>query len=882
MFKKILKIVFKLSLIGAVIGALGIMGLYLYIKPSLPEVETLREVKLQQPMRVLSSDGKLITQFGEKRRIPVTYDEIPQQMVHALISSEDDRFFQHPGVDWRGIARAVWVLSTTGEKKVGGSTITMQVAREFFLSRKKNYMRKVREIFLALKMEKELSKEEILTLYANKTFLGQRAYGVAAAARVYYGKTLSELSLAEIAIISGIPQAPSRLNPVSNPDQAKKRRAYVLRRMLEQDYITQEQHDQANLEPIETYVHRAEIEVEAPYIAELVRDDALELFGEAIYSDGYQIFTTVKSNLQNHANLSLRKALHEYDERHGFRRIGGQIDIPENTDDFLETDWRKLFKDYPDLGLMHTMLITSISNEAADLVDRSGQKHTLTTAGIEWAKAYVNRDRTERKVPKLSDLFKAGDIIYVIKALDKNDQEIWRLAQSPEPEAALISLHPDTGAIIAMSSGYDFVKSKFNRVTQAQRQPGSSFKPFVYSAALENGFHASSLFNDAPIVFEDDQLETTWRPQNSSQKFYGPTRMREALVKSRNLVSIRILQEVGIRNTVNYLTRFAFPEEQMDKDLSLALGSAAMSPLQMARAYAAIANGGFLIDPYYIERIEDAQGNVVFQAEAKPLCHACPYQAENLPEILMSSDSELNIQTDITESKTILSKKTKIAKNEKIQTKVTDRAPRIISPENAFIIQSMMREVVRRGTATKAQVLKRNDLAGKTGTTNDQRDAWFSGFVPELVTISWVGFDDMQQLGRREYGAVAALPMWIDFMRVALNDIPVTDYTNIDPPNNIVKAEINPESGLLIRLSSDLPVNVDNISDILNNDINNENLLEAINYSGPTMEEYYFTNNLPEVEKEKIEDIFFFEGETVMTTTEEGEESLETEEESLF
>jgi len=720
-----------------------------------------------------------------------------------------------------------------------------------------------------------------------KTFLGQRAYGVAAAARVYYGKTLQELTLAEIAIISGIPQAPSRLNPVSNPESAQKRRAYVLRRMLEQNYITQAEHDEANAEPIETFVHRAEIEVEAPHIAELVRDDALELFGEAIYSDGYQIFTTVKGDLQNHANLSLRKALHEYDERHGFRRVGGQIDIPENVSELSETDWRKLFKDYPDLGLMHTMLILEVEEKQAKMIDRTGQTHKLTQAGIEWAKAFINRDRTERKTAKLNEFLKAGDIVYTIDAVDKDKQPIWRLAQSPEPEGALISVHPETGAIIAMSSGYDFVKSKFNRVTQAQRQPGSSFKPFVYSAALENGFHASSLFNDAPIVFEDNKLETTWRPQNSSQKFYGLTRMREALVKSRNLVSIRILQEVGIKSTVNYLTRFGFPEAQMDKDLSLALGSAAMSPLQMARGYAAIANGGFLVEPYYIERIEDSQGNIVYQAEPKPICRECQYQADNLPEVAINDDNITTIgdvETIEVEPVNLEPKKpiTRKKQNIKRQTKVKDRAPRVMTPENSFIIQSMMREVVRRGTATKAQALKRSDLAGKTGTTNDQRDAWFSGFVPGLVTVSWVGFDDMQQLGRREYGAVAALPMWIEFMRVALADIPEIDFNNVELPQGIVKAEINPESGNLIRLKQDQDAVNNTLSNtqddpILQNEFNN-----SINYSGPLMEEIYFANNLPEFEKEQIEDIFFFEGDTVINTTEEGTETVETEEESLF
>jgi len=854
MLKSISKLLLKLFIIGAIIGTLLTIGLYIYVKPSLPDVQTLREVKLQQPMRVFSNDGKLITQFGEKRRIPVTYDQMPEQLVHALISSEDDRFFKHKGVDPRGIARAVWVLTTTGEKRVGGSTITMQVAREFFLSRKKDYMRKVREIFLSLKIEKELSKEEILALYANKTFLGQRAYGVAAAARVYYGKTIDELTLAEIATIAGIPQAPSRLNPVSNPESAKKRRAYVLRRMLEQGYISQQEHDAANAEPIETYVHKAEIEVEAPHIAELVRDDALERFGEAIYSDGYQIFTTVKSNLQNQANQSLRKALHDYDERHGFRRVGGQIDLPEDTTTMAETDWRKLFSEYPDLGMMNTMLVLSVEENQAQLVDRGGNTHTLDAKGIEWAKAFINRDRVDRKVAKMNELLNAGDVVYVTESTDKDGNISWRLAQSPEPEGALISLHPQTGAIIAMSGGYDFVKSKFNRVTQAQRQPGSSFKPFIYSAALEHGFHASSLFNDAPVVFDDDALENTWRPQNSSQKFYGPTRMREALVKSRNLVSIRILREVGIKPTVEHLTKFSFPEEQIDKDLSLALGSAAMSPLQMARGYAVFANGGYLVEPYYIERIEDAKGKGVYQAEQKPFCTECV-----LPDPYLEPEK---------------TRKAKASKVKPMPPKddiaVTDSqfVPKVIRAENAFIVQSMMREVVRRGTATRANVLKRPDLAGKTGTTNDQRDAWFAGFVPSMVTVSWIGFDDMQKLGNREYGAVAALPMWIDYMGVALKDIPITDFAKTPLPSGVVKVNINPETGLLVGSFDD---------------VENTETSSVPSFIGDSMEELFFASNLPDMQEEEIEDVFFFEGASTTTVTnEEGEETVEVEEESLF
>ncbi|MBT8142921.1 MAG: penicillin-binding protein 1A [Gammaproteobacteria bacterium] len=839
MKKRLFKILFSLILIGTLFGIVTIVGLYLYVKPSLPDVQSLREVKLQQPMRVLTRDGKLITQFGEKRRIPISYDEVPTQMVHAFVASEDDRFFAHPGVDYRGILRAVWVLTTTGEKRVGGSTITMQVAREFYLSRKKDYMRKIREIFLALKIEQEMSKDEILTLFMNKTFLGQRAYGVAAAARVYYGKTPQELSLDEIATIAGIPQAPSRLNPVSNPEAAKNRRAYVLRRMLEQDYISQAEHDEANLAPIETYVHSAEIEVEAPYIAEMVRNQALELYGDAIYSDGYQIVTTLNSSLQNQANQVLRKALHEYDERHGFRRLAGQLNLPTDIESMQSNDWRKLLEDFPDIGMLKGMLVLSIEDNVAELVDINGERHQLTQAAIEWAKPKINRDRVGEEPKALSELMNPGAVIYVRDYLnDKGENEL-RLAQSPEPEGALIALDPKDGAIISLVGGYDFVKSKFNRVTQAQRQPGSSFKPFVYSAALEHGFNPASIFNDAPVVFEDDELESTWRPQNSSQKFYGPTRMREALTKSRNLVSIRILREMGIQPTVDYLTRFGFPAENISKDLSLALGSAAMSPLQMAQAYAIFANGGFKVEPYFIDHIEDSKGERVYEAAAKVACPKCPVNLQTLDtedgsKLVFVPENLEDDQNDVT-----------------VEDTESAYAPRVVDPRNVYIIQSMMRDVVRRGTATKAQALKRSDLAGKTGTTNDQRDAWFAGFVPSLVTISWVGFDDMQKLGNREFGAIAALPMWIDFMRVALEDIPVSSFDDL--PNGMVQVEINPETGL--RLTDE-------------------------NADG--MEEIFFADNVPDIQEESIADIFFFEGEETIVVDEEGEETVELEEESLF
>jgi len=608
--------------------------------------------------------------------------------------------------------------------------------------------------------------------------------------------------------------------------------------MLEQEYITQAQHDEANLAEIETFVHSAEIEVEAPYVAEMVRNQALELYGEAIYSDGFQIVTSLDSTLQNTGNQALRNALHEYDERHGFRRLAGQLNLPSDIDSMSENDWRKLLADYPDIGLLKGMLVLSIENNVAELVDINGQRHQINQAAIQWAKPKININRVGAEPKELSELLNPGAVIYVREVKNAKDEIELRLAQSPEPDAALVSLDPNDGAILALIGGYDFVKSKFNRVTQAQRQPGSSFKPFIYSAALEHGFTPASIFNDAPVVFEDKDLESTWRPQNSSQKFYGPTRMREALTKSRNLVSIRILREMGILPTVEYLTRFGFPAENISKDLSLALGSAAMSPMQMAKAYAIFANGGFKVEPYFIDYIEDSKGNRVYDANPKTACAKCPIKFK---EVKIPIDKKIKTTSKITTSKKVL---------DITEDPNSEYATRVISPENTYIIQSMMRDVVRRGTATKAQELKRQDLAGKTGTTNDQRDAWFAGFVPSLVTISWVGYDDMQKLGAREFGGVAALPMWIEYMRTALKDTPQANYDEL--PLSIIEANINPETGLLLAEDDE---------------------------SG--IKEFFFSNNLPELQAESNTDILFFETEETILVGEDGEEIIE-QEDSLF
>lgn len=742
---------------------------YFYLAPELPSVDSLRQVQLQVPLRVYSNNGLLMAEYGEKRRSPITYSETPPQVVHAFLAAEDDRFFSHPGVDYQGLIRAAVHLVRTGDKGQGGSTITMQVARNFFLSSEKTYIRKLNEIFLALKIERELSKQEILELYLNKIYLGNRAYGVKAASQVYYGRPLSELTLAQTAMIAGLPKAPSRYNPIANPTRALARRNYVLGRMRELDYINQEDYEQALAEPVSARFHGQMVEVHAPYVAEMARAAMVERYGPEAYTEGYRVFTTVDEQLQQAANQALRAGLLDYDRRHGYRGPERQVELEEYSD----TEARdRLLEEIGSVGGLRPALVLSVEDRQAVAYVGDGRQVTLAWEALEWARAHIDENRRGPKPEKAADVLKPGDVIRVMQDGDGN----WQLSPVPDVAGALVALDPDNGAIRALVGGFDFYESKFNRVTQAQRQPGSNFKPFVYSAALEFGFTPASLINDAPVVFEDPSLEATWRPENYSGRFYGPTRLREALVHSRNLVSIRLLRAIGIERAIDYITRFGFDPGQLPRNLSLALGSASVTPLQLAAGYATLANGGYRVEPHFIVRIEGDAGNTLYEANPPTVCPDCPTAAE------------------AEQSKAEEPKDGRAAAGDQSGKTQPVAAQRVLSAQNVYLMQSMMRDVIRRGTGRRALQLGRGDLAGKTGTTNEQHDAWFSGFNSKLVATAWVGFDQLQPLGRRETGGHAALPVWIDFMKVALKDMP---ESTMPEPEGLVTVRIDPQTGLL-------------------------------------------------------------------------------------
>ena len=759
-----LRFIFNLILLFFVLGIISTVGLAWYIVPQLPDIETLRDIKMQVPLRVYSADYSLISEFGEQRRIPVSLNDIPDTMIKAILAAEDDRFYQHPGVDWQGILRAAIQLIKTGEKTQGGSTITMQVARNFFLSREKTYLRKINEIFLALKIEKELSKNDILELYINKIYLGQRAYGIAAAAQVYYGLDVNQLSLPQIAMLAGLPKAPSTTNPISNPDRALKRRNYVLLRMLEEGFINKEEYDSSLSAPITASLHSPDIELEAPYVAEMVRQDILERYGDEAYISGMRVITTLKDRNQLAANNALRKGLLEYDERHGFHGAEHHYNISSNM---TETDWSQLLDSFPVIGHLYPALVVGVQNKSVTAYLVNIGLITIDWSGLSWARPYIN-ENVRGPAPKTADeILKIGDVIRLAEDIEGQ----WKLVQIPDVEGAVVSMRPSDGATLALVGGFDFLRSKFNRVTQAFRQPGSGFKPYIYSAALEAGYTAASLINDAPVVFEDPGIEDVWRPENYSRKTYGPTRLREALTHSRNLVSIRLLHSIGIPFALDYIAKFGFDIERLPKNLSLALGSGAISPWEQARGYCVFANGGYLVDPYIIDRIENEDGELLFKTNPVVVCHDC---ANNY---IPSNNTELPVNNTATVDQARYAKQ-------------------VVDPENIWIMNSITRDVIQHGTGRGALVLKRKDLSGKTGTTNDQRDAWFNGFNSDIVAIAWVGFDKFQPLGRVETGARAALPIWVEYMKTALEGTP--EHIMEKPPG-LVFARIDPDTGKLAK-----------------------------------------------------------------------------------
>lgn len=730
----------------------GLVAGYFYLSSQLPSIETLRDVRYQQPLRVLTADGALIGEFGDYRRRPLPYHEVPELMKAAFLAAEDERFFSHPGVDWQGIARAVLHLARHREIGPGGSTITMQTARNFFLSREQTYLRKINEILLSLKIERELTKDQILELYLNKIFLGQRAYGVGAASAIYYGRPPHELTVAETAMIAGLPKAPSLINPVRSPERALQRRAYVLRRMFETGAIDEATFREALAAPITAEIRRPTLRVDAPYVAEMARAHAVALFGEReAYTGGYRVYTTVEAEMQAAAAEAIVEHLLAYDRRHGYRGpLARHASLPDNDADRLA-----LIAEHRRISSLQPALVVDVDDDAgvATVLLGDGMTGELRFADTSWARPLLPGGGLGPVPGRIGAVLAVGDVIHV----HPSDAGHWLLGQVPESQSALVALSPADGRLLALVGGFDFANGQFNRAIQAMRQPGSAFKPFIFSAALESGFTTATIVNDAPVVFDDPALETVWRPENYSGRFYGPTRLREALAQSRNLVAIRVLRDIGVRETVTFLSRFGWSADRLPANLSLALGSGEVTPLELAAGYAVFANGGYRVDPWVVSHIENDRGETVFRWIPDRVCDApCdPNDADGgsaLP------------------------------------------AERVLPADNAFLVDSMLQEVMRTGTGRRAQSLQRRDLAGKTGTTNELNDAWFAGYNADVVAAVWVGFDQPRSLGRGETGSSTALPVWIDFMAAALRDRP---ESTLPRPPGLVTARIDPGSGLL-------------------------------------------------------------------------------------
>jgi len=773
--------------------------LYLYLSPKLPSVEELKEIELQIPLRIYSQDLKVIAEFGEKKRSPVSFDEIPQPMIDAFLAAEDDGFFEHSGIAVTGLLRAASELITTGRIRSGGSTITMQVARNFFLSNRQEFTRKFNEILLAFKIEEGLTKQEILSLYTNKIYFGNRAYGIGAAANVYYGKKLNQLTLAQSAMIAGLPKAPSAYNPIANPERALVRRNWILRRMLSLDNITEEQYQAALQEPDQASYHGSISELSAAYVAEMVRQQVVDKFGLKAYTEGYSAITTVDSIMQKQGVEALQSGILAYDQRHGYRG-------PEKSA-VAQEEWAELLSKTTTFGILEPVIVSAVADDHLTLLNRDGEFEALNWLdGLKDLRLYKTVNARSAPISSATELFSPGDLIRIVRRVDNSPT----LAQMPEVQAALVALNPEDGAIRTLVGGFDFRSSRFNRVTQALRQPGSNFKPFIYATALNSGFTPASIINDAPVVFNDKNLEDMWRPENDGGKFYGPTRLREALYRSRNMVSIRLLRRMGIDRTLEGLQAFGFDTGDMPLDLSLALGSHALTPLKVASAYNILANGGYSVSPYLLDTVIDRDGNIIYEATPKTVCNICDVESDERRENLSATDitaysANVNaVDLQLEELLNSLANES-IAEEERqslevikraLQQRPTDivkpSADRVINKQTAFLIDSMLKDVILRGTGVKAKVLKRTDLAGKTGTTNGPRDAWFSGYSPHLTVTTWVGFDNNAKIGRNEYGGSAALPIWIDFARPALEGKPNIERPQ---PDGIVMVKIDAKTG---------------------------------------------------------------------------------------
>ena len=807
-FRRLLRWALIASLAAIVLGGLALATLYFVVSSKLPDVQSLRHMEMQEPMYVYASDGRLMALFGETRRYPVDIEDVPKRVKQAFLATEDARFYEHHGVDYKGVARAVWLLATTNDKRVpGGSTITQQVARQIFLSSEYSYSRKLAEMLLAMKMERELTKDEIFELYLNKSFFGNRAYGVGAAAEFYYGKTLDQLDLDEMASLASIPKFPSSGNPLSNPERARERRDnYVLSRMAELGFISEAEAAQARAVPMHASPHERPIEVHAPYVAEMVRQEMLARYGGDVLTKGYHVTTTIDPTLQAAADKAIRDGLEIYDHRHGWNKVEQHFDLADDED--AATASARLRRIPAQAGLIPAVVMRS-GDGSIDVVLADGSTLTLDASASRWT------GRAPSALAKRGDLVRVRRIETPVKkkagepakdtpagdskVADATDADAgtatvpakvtWQLDQLPRAQSALVSLNPENGALLALSGGFSFAGSKFNRATQARRQPGSSFKPFLYAAAFERGYNPASIVLDAPVVFRM-RGGKVWRPQNDSGNFAGPMRLREALVQSRNLVSVRLLDAIGVDYARRYISHFGIDEALLPPNLSMSLGTASLPPMDIARGYSVFANGGFRITPWFIDEVRDRDNKVIFKEKPATACRHCAAVGGSQSVVVSNVVDGFNLgPAQSAPAKPAPKADDAPAPAEKPAAPPADAvlAPRAIDPRVAYQVVSMMRDVVQRGTGTAAKVLGREDVAGKTGSTNDYRDAWFSGLGGDVVTTVWVGRDDFRSLGYREYGGRAALPIWIDYMRVALKDRPVMPN---DPPDGMVKVSV--------------------------------------------------------------------------------------------
>ncbi|WP_352336852.1 transglycosylase domain-containing protein [Psychrobacter sp. 16-MNA-CIBAN-0192] len=769
-----------LAVILALAVPIGFYGMAMYLSPTLPSIQEIKTASLEMPLQIYSSDDKLIGQYGNRLSLPVSFEQIPEDLTHAFLAAEDSSFFQHSGISIKGLGRAVTEVVTDDEGQTGGSTITMQVAKNYFLSSERTLNRKLTELFVARKMEDELSKNEILTLYVNKIYLGEGAYGIRAAAKKYYSKSLDRLSIAEMAMLAGLPKAPSKYNPVANPSRALTRRNWIIGRMHELGYITQAQHDTAIRAPIGLNLYQEKLDVNMPYLAEMTRYALVNRYGEQVVNGGWRVRLTVDSKAQIDAEKAVLKGLLAYDHRHGWRGA-------EANDKPLEK-----FRAY---GSMIPAKVTKVSSRSFEATIPSGENITVQWSGMSWARKYFSADRIGNYPGNAGQIVSKNDIIRLVKTENGN----WKLAQVPDVQGSLVSLNPENGAVKALVGGFDFNHSKFNRALQGWRQPGSTIKPLVYTAALEKGYRPDSIVSDRPIQVGD------WKPKNSDGRFLGDISLRRGLYLSRNLVSIRLLQAIGISDTLSLLDQFGLDKEKLPTTLSLALGAGQATPLQMATAYATFANGGHRVQPYFIEQIYNYDNKLLFQANPQQACAVCfNEQVGELNKKLLEAHRKPVEGNEKTEDKD-KGKQDKISNADKAKKEAKDKAeylkaltlstynaspmsdrlqapviqyvhatqaPRILKPRVAYEMADILRDVVQHGTATKARALGRGDIGGKTGTTNEAKDAWFAGFHPTSATIVWMGFDQPETLGRREYGGVAALPVWIDFMRAQLKGVP--------------------------------------------------------------------------------------------------------------